>query len=129
MFENPEEVMKDGDDTTLDTSIALQSITDIDSTPKFNLPHHVPDDQPDCLPRIDCDVLVDILNGKFKEQYDDIIIIDCRFEYEFEGGHINGAVNYNDKEQLASTLFNEGTKPNTALVFHCEYSAHRAPIM
>ncbi|EGD86516.1 uncharacterized protein TERG_08755 [Trichophyton rubrum CBS 118892] len=75
-------------------------------------------------------VLVDIIDGKYSDQFDNITIIDCRFEYEYEGGHINGAVNYNDKEQLAEKLFTEGEmKQKTALIFHCEYSAHRAPIM
>lgn len=129
MFENPEDVMKDNDDATLHTSTALQSITDIDSSPKLNLPYFIPDDQPDSLPRIGNNVLVDILDGKYNDRYDNIIIIDCRFEYEYEGGHIDGAINYNDKEFLAENLFNKEMKPNTALVFHCEYSAHRAPIM
>ncbi|KAF3484405.1 M-phase inducer phosphatase [Arthroderma uncinatum] len=132
MFEHPEDVMKDEkEDTTMHTSTALQSITDMESsTPTLHLPHFIPDDQPDCLPRIENSVLVDIVNGKYNDRYENFTIIDCRFEYEYEGGHINGAVNYNDKEQLAESLFKEGEmKPNTALIFHCEYSAHRAPIM
>ncbi|KAM5436390.1 m-phase inducer phosphatase [Microsporum ferrugineum] len=132
MFEHPEDVLKDdNDDSTMHASTALQSITDMESSaPTLHLPHFIPEDQPDCLPRIENSVLVDIVNGKYNDRYDEIIIIDCRFEYEYEGGHINGAVNYNDKEQLADKLFAEGgTKPNSALIFHCEYSAHRAPIM
>jgi M-phase inducer tyrosine phosphatase len=37
-------------------------------------------------------------------------------------------LNYNDKEKLASQLFH-APKSRTALILHCEYSAHRAPIM
>ena len=29
-----------------------------------------------------------------------IIIVDCRFDYEFEGGHIDGAININNPEIL-----------------------------
>ncbi|EZF22020.1 hypothetical protein H112_05010 [Trichophyton rubrum D6] len=132
MFEHPEDVLKDDkEDTTMHASTALQSITDMESSaPTLTLPHFIPDDQPDCLPRIENSVLVDIIDGKYSDQFDNITIIDCRFEYEYEGGHINGAVNYNDKEQLAEKLFTEGEmKQKTALIFHCEYSAHRAPIM
>ncbi|EGE05519.1 M-phase inducer phosphatase [Trichophyton equinum CBS 127.97] len=132
MFEHPEDVLKDDkEDTTMHASTALQSITDMESSaPTLTLPHFIPDDQPDCLPRIENSVLVDIIDGKYNDQFDNITIIDCRFEYEYEGGHINGAVNYNDKEQLAEKLFTEGEmKEKTALIFHCEYSAHRAPIM
>ena len=27
-----------------------------------------------------------------------LIVVDCRFEYEFQGGHIRGAVNISSKE-------------------------------
>lgn len=37
--------------------------------------------------------LATLLTGKGHTHY---IIIDCRFEYEYEGGHINGAINLND---------------------------------
>ncbi|PBP15549.1 hypothetical protein BUE80_DR013714, partial [Diplocarpon rosae] len=36
----------------------------------------------------------------------DRMIVDCRFEYEFDGGHIDGAVNYNDKELLTGDTRN-----------------------
>jgi M-phase inducer tyrosine phosphatase len=128
MFENPGDVMKQ-DESPLSADESVQSISDIEVGPTLNLPHFIPEDQPDCLPRIEKNVLVDLLNGKYNDRYENLIIIDCRFEYEYEGGHINGAVNYNDKEALSSNLFDEEPKPNTLLVFHCEYSAHRAPIM
>lgn len=129
MFEHPEDVITQEDDSMILSSPALQSIIDIDSEPKLQLPHFIPEDGPDQLPRIESTVLVDVINGKYNDRYDNILVIDCRFEYEYEGGHINGACNYNDKEYLAEKLFSEEPKPNTALIFHCEYSAHRAPIM
>lgn len=123
MFENAEDVILQKD------SEPLQTINDIEITPSLQLPHFIPEDQPDSLPRIDKSILVDILGGKYNDRFEKIMIIDCRFEYEYEGGHINGAVNYTDKESLAAELFKEEPKPGTLLVFHCEYSAHRAPIM
>ena len=129
MFEHPEDVMKEDGESGLQASPAIQSVAEIETGPKLGLPHFIPDDQADNLPRIENKTLVDIINGKYNGQYDKILIIDCRFEYEYEGGHIEGALNYTDKDSLAASLFDEGIKPNTALIFHCEYSAHRAPIM
>ena len=129
MFEHPNDVMKPEDDSGLASTGALQPIRDLEASPVLHLPHFIPDGQPDSLPRIESGILVDVINGKYNDRYENIIIIDCRFEYEFNGGHINGAVNYTDKECLAANLFQGDPKPNTVLVFHCEYSAHRAPIM
>lgn len=63
------------------------------------------------------------------------IIIDCRFEYEFAGGHIQGAVNISSPEQLKSFLFpskerlEELMAQRTMLIFHCEFSEKRAPFL
>ena len=102
---------------------------DVDEPHTLVLPHFVPDDQPDSLPRITKQTLIDVLDGKYSRSYDQSIVVDCRFEYEYEGGHIDGAINYNDKESLASKLFQGQPPCRTLLIFHCEYSAHRAPIM
>ncbi|OGM50484.1 putative cell cycle control protein tyrosine phosphatase Mih1 [Aspergillus bombycis] len=127
MFENPEDVMVEKE-ASFTSNAPLQSICDIEGTPSLQLPHFLPEDQVDTLPRIDKSILVELIDGKYNDRFDNIMIIDCRFEYEYEGGHINGAVNYNDKDNLAAELF-ASPKPRTALVLHCEYSAHRAPIM
>ena len=81
------------------------------------------------LPRITKDTMINVLDGKYKGLHDRSVVIDCRFEYEYDGGHIDGAINYNDKEELAGKLFEELSPSSTLLIFHCEYSAHRAPIM
>lgn len=128
MFEHPDEVMRQKEREDSDC-ISVQSISEIDSPPKLNLPHALPDHQSDGFPRIDNNVLVDVMDGKYNDKYEHVIVIDCRFQYEYDGGHINGAVNFEDKESLAEELFNKETKPNAALIFHCEYSEHRAPIM
>ncbi|PGH19228.1 hypothetical protein AJ80_04093 [Polytolypa hystricis UAMH7299] len=125
MFEHPEDVIKQQEDS----ESPLQSISDMDSPPALHLPHFMHDGQQDGFPRIESQVLVDVINGKFNDKYDNVVIIDCRFKYEYDGGHINGALNYEDKETLAGELFQQERKPNTVLVFHCEYSEHRAPIM
>ncbi|KAJ5441305.1 hypothetical protein N7491_003711 [Penicillium cf. griseofulvum] len=127
MFENPVDVIVDKE-AKVATNTPVQSISDISSPPSMKLPHFIPEDRADSLPRIDKSTLLELMNGKFNDQFDNILIIDCRFEYEYEGGHITGALNYNDKERLAGELFS-APQARTALVLHCEYSAHRAPIM
>ena len=127
MFEHPGDVMgskkADMQPTTLNT------VMDVDELHQPVLPHFFQEGSPDSIPRIAKQTLLDVLDGKYAGEFDSHIIVDCRFEYEFEGGHINGAVNYNDKEMLTSQLFETTPPGKTLLIFHCEYSAHRAPIM
>lgn len=109
------------------SAACLDPIMDVDDPPRLRLPHFNSDEE--SLPRITKDTMVDILDGKYVKCYQQSIIIDCRFEYEYEGGHIEGAINVNDKERLAAQLFEPPPPETTLLIFHCEYSAHRAPIM
>ena len=125
MFEHPGDVMKQ--EKAAFSAACLDSIMDIDDPPRLRLPHFNMDEE--SLPRITKDTMVDVLDGKYGQCYDRSIIIDCRFEYEYEGGHIEGAINVNDKERLAMQLFESPAAENALLIFHCEYSVHRAPIM
>lgn len=131
MFQHPDDVMKEEQDT-FELQPSLASAMDVDQerhTPK--LPSFVPDDEPDSLPRITQDTMVDILNAKYNSEYDRIVIVDCRFEYEYNGGHIEKAVNFNDKQQLTHELFanaDASSNQSTLLILHCEYSVHRAPL-
>lgn len=106
----------------------LQSVMDMDDTPPLKLPHFSTN-EPESLPRITRETLVQVLDGTYNHLYENKIIIDCRFEYEYNGGHIEGALNFCDKEKLAEQLFEASYSASTLLVLHCEYSAHRAPLM
>lgn len=86
-------------------------------------------DDADNLPRITHQTFIDVLNGVYDNDNEKPVIVDCRFEYEFDGGHIANAINYNDKQKLAEKLFDCATAGGKTLIFHCEYSAHRAPLM
>lgn len=130
MFQHPDDVMKEEHDA-FEPQPNLTSVMDIDqSHPLPKLPCFIPDDEPDSLPRISQDTMVDILNSKYSTDYDRILIVDCRFEYEYDGGHIEHAVNFNDKQQLTHELFSNAAspQPSTLLILHCEYSVHRAPL-
>ena len=97
-----------------------------ESTPQLQLPHFIPED--DTIPRITKETMIDVLAGKYGSCYDKRMIIDCRFEYEYKGGHIESAINFNDKEELGKKLFDAPSAQKTLLIFHCEYSVHRAPL-
>lgn len=78
-------------------------------------------------------------NGVFSDQFARYLIIDCRFDYEFQGGHIQGAINLSELADVEQALLHGGTPPRpctsenaapagkTVLIFHCEFSAKRAP--
>lgn len=57
-----------------------------------------------------------------------LIIIDARFAYEWEGGHINGSTNVRSITHL-KVLFQEYRECNACVVFHCEFSHNRGPTM
>ena len=127
MFEHPEDFMKQEGPCAGTTS--LPSILDIEPPYAPQLPHFTPVDSSCELPRITKETIVEVLDGKYNQLYEKLVIVDCRFEYEYDGGHIEGAVNFNDKEELTSRLFDIEPTHKALLIFHCEYSAHRAPIM
>ncbi|KAI0402776.1 rhodanese-like domain-containing protein [Xylaria palmicola] len=128
MFESPCDVIK-GKGEESPSQSPLQSVMDIEEPEGPTLPHFFPDGENDGIPRISRETFLNLLDGKYKDTFDQKVVIDCRFEYEYDGGHINGAVNYNDKELLARQLFQTPMEGKTILVFHCEYSVHRAPRM
>lgn len=106
-----------------------QAVIDLDGLQKPVLPHFLLEGQLDSIPQINKSTLLDILDSKYNGRYDQQMIVDCRFEYEFEGGHIDGAVNYSNKDLLTSQLFHSSLSGKTLLIFYCEYSAYRAPMM
>lgn len=46
------------------------------------------------------------LEKSSKNQKEKLIIIDCRYSYEYQGGHIQGALNIQDPNEMESKLFN-----------------------
>lgn len=127
MFQHPDDVMKEEQDG-FEAQPVLSAAMDIDQAePALKLPHFMSESEPDGLPRISQETLLDVLDNKYKHYYDNVKVIDCRFEYEYSGGHIDGAVNYNDKQHLTNELFSSEAS-SILLILHCEYSVHRAPL-
>ncbi|SMN21755.1 similar to Saccharomyces cerevisiae YMR036C MIH1 Protein tyrosine phosphatase involved in cell cycle control [Maudiozyma saulgeensis] len=91
----------------------------------------------DTFPRISVNTLKDIIvDNIHKPHYDDYMIIDCRFAYEYQGGHIKGALNFSRPEDIATHLIDKRMTDNTIhgsrrclLIFHCEFSAQRGPTL
>ncbi|XP_030371520.1 M-phase inducer phosphatase [Scaptodrosophila lebanonensis] len=82
-----------------------------------------------------------LLRGDFDQQVASYRIIDCRYPYEFEGGHIEGAKNLYTHEQILEEFLTtqqtemqqqqnaaSGNKRNI-IIFHCEFSSERGPKM
>jgi M-phase inducer tyrosine phosphatase len=82
----------------------------------------------------------DLLNGVYDDKVHEYHVIDCRFDYEYNGGHIAGAVNINTTAAVEELLLGPSLlkpKPSvsgdpakkTVLIFHCEFSAKRGPTL
>ncbi|XP_072743319.1 uncharacterized protein [Anoplolepis gracilipes] len=116
-----------------------RSVTDNDLIGDFSKPcilpvtmgHHQD------LKTITSDTLAALLRGEFVDRVGSYRIIDCRYPYEYEGGHIAGAVNLYDKGLIAQVLFDPVTstvpriqtdvEKRDILIFHCEFSWERGP--
>lgn len=81
-----------------------------------------------------------LLDGAYDSKLNNFHIIDCRFDYEYNGGHIPGAININTTAGVEEFLLGlSAVKPTpstsndpakkTILVFHCEFSVKRAPTL
>ncbi|WVQ79118.1 hypothetical protein IAT38_001213 [Cryptococcus sp. DSM 104549] len=101
----------------------------------------------DGLVRISSETLDSLLEGKYDNKIKRYHVIDCRFDYEYAGGHIAGAINVKSMDALDQLLLSEqegvhangdklpepsrsgqlGDGEQVVLVFHCEFSAKRAP--
>lgn len=78
-------------------------------------------------------MIVSVLTGKFASFIKECVIIDCRYPYEYEGGHIKGAVNLHMEEDVEDFLLKNPIPPSknkrVIIVFHCEFSSERGPRM
>ncbi|GFT34165.1 m-phase inducer phosphatase [Nephila pilipes] len=81
------------------------------------------------LKSISPETLARLIQGEFKEKVQTYIIVDCRYPYEFEAGHIQGAKNIYTKDDIMDKFFinHGGCTESTIVIFHCEFSSERAP--
>lgn len=69
----------------------------------------------------------------------ELVIVDCRYPFEYEGGHIKGALNLFSNEMIHKRFISTENTDRTGndapaiasedilVVFHCEYSSARGP--
>eukprot|EP00835_Amoeboradix_gromovi_P001759 NODE_87_length_21935_cov_0.397142.p10 type:complete len:121 gc:universal NODE_87_length_21935_cov_0.397142:550-912(+) len=58
------------------------------------------------------------------------ILLDCRYPFEFDGGHIPFALNSHNPNEMLDMLFNfELVSKNCDIILHCEFSSKRGPDM
>lgn len=86
------------------------------------------------LKNITGQTLSDLMNGKYAHEIGQYMIIDCRYPYEYHGGHIKGAINIYQKDQLLDFFLGNPIDPPSnglrlVIVFHCEFSSQRGPSM
>lgn len=89
------------------------------------------------LKTITSNTLAALLRGEFEDRVNSYTIVDCRYPYEYEAGHIEGAVNIYNMDLIQQIMFDHLTKTvplighdtekRNILVFHCEFSWERGP--
>lgn len=86
----------------------------------------------DAVARVSCETVSDLIRGQYKHLFDEYVIMDCRFDYEYMGGHIEGSICVNQRDRVRHHFQKLrqrvlDSKHRIAIVFHCEYSQHRGP--
>ena len=88
------------------------------------------------LAAISSQTMADVIDGKYPHA--NVTIVDCRYPYEYEGGHIQGAKNCYTKDQIMQEFINckaplvqskESSETKNIIIFHCEFSSERGPKM
>ncbi|XP_073340579.1 M-phase inducer phosphatase 2 [Pagrus major] len=86
------------------------------------------------LKYITSETMVAAVSDHFNHLVERLIIIDCRYPYEFKGGHIKGALNLPQEDQVEDYLLKMPILPScpdkrVVIIFHCEFSSERGPRM
>ncbi|NXS88007.1 MPIP2 phosphatase, partial [Erpornis zantholeuca] len=102
----------------------------------FSKPHLLPtvEGKDPGLKYISPGTLEAVLAGHFSSFIESSIIVDCRYPYEYEGGHVKGAVNLPLKRDVEEFLLEQPVVPldpskRVIIIFHCEFSVERGPKM
>lgn len=82
------------------------------------------------LKSITGDTVVDLISGRYDDVISSFRLIDCRYPYEYEGGHVMKSENIYKQEDISGILDSvtcDGGRH--ILVFYCEFSSERGPKM
>lgn len=85
------------------------------------------------LKTISIHTLARLIRGEY-EAVDSYTVVDCRYPYEFEGGHIQESKNVFTKEGVLEEFLTNATTSQDkskrhVFVFHCEFSSERGPAL
>ncbi|CAL4116028.1 unnamed protein product, partial [Meganyctiphanes norvegica] len=87
------------------------------------------------LTSISHDTLADLIKGNYSDKVNSFKILDCRYPYEFSGGHIKEAESWHTPQMVLDHLATQkgvpalspGNQKRDVLIFHCEFSVNRGP--
>lgn len=72
-----------------------------------------------------------LIDGQYADLIDRYYIVDCRYPYEYNGGHIKNAINIHDSNRIIQKFMtgfaSELLRQRVVIVFHCEFSQERGP--
>lgn len=78
-----------------------------------------------------CHLMKSMSSQEFAQKY---VLVDCRYPYEFNGGHIKGAINVFDTSKCEEVFYPSNSVHRAEIhqripIFYCEYSQKRGPSM
>lgn len=81
--------------------------------------------------RIDAATLVKLIDGEFRDTIGSFTIVDCRYPYEYQGGHIVNSLNIHTGAELIKLFIDRKSNGEQSsrhiMIFHCEFSSQRGP--
>lgn len=71
--------------------------------------------------------MIELLKSSDDKQ--NVLVIDCRYDYEYLGGHILGAKNCSTPDMVEKQLLTnlQSSRKADIVIFHCEFSQERGP--
>uniref|UniRef100_X1YZN3 M-phase inducer phosphatase n=1 Tax=Capitella teleta TaxID=283909 RepID=X1YZN3_CAPTE len=88
------------------------------------------------LQGISPETVSNLLQGQYSAKIGKFTIVDCRYPYEYQGGHIQGAENIYTKTDIKHRfmtsnefLKSDDSDKRNVIIFHCEFSSERGPRM
>ena len=86
------------------------------------------------LKAISPQTMADLLEGKYDDRVENFSVVDCRYPYEYEGGHVRNGENLYTEEMVLESFFktqmtsmSADPEKRSIIIFHCEYSKERGP--
>ncbi|XP_062510423.1 M-phase inducer phosphatase-like [Corticium candelabrum] len=108
---------------------------DADLIGDFTKPHALPIvNSNKALKNITVQTLSELMNQEYESEIGRYVIVDCRYPFEYSGGHIKGSKNLYLKDQIEHFFMQEPLKlpqdgRRLVIIFHCEFSSERGPTM